>query len=347
MKKQSRLFYVVLAVLAVLAFKWNCLTWRHYPAFVATDYDSGRSANIQTQATNAVPIATNSLVSGQLLGKKSRKTYRGIPLTELIPPPWTREKAFAAQCEPWWGRPFDPVLFWEGLPVWMDDESVLLANRHGRVYPPIPVQFASGRVYSQKVSDPSSIEYRMPRAFYTDEEERFWSSFSKKSPQPPEAIDRWLKIWTERRVLSTKQQPSLLPDGRELKYPDHWKRKEPEETIASAKRDAQVVSMPFEVATKDALYWEYVRGKRIEYAKAVANSPTTGGGRSLELFLGRLDCPAELVQNPPTAEEIRVTTGWRIEYLRRLRREGTDESYIEAYKKAWHLSEDDLREDGE
>ena len=228
----------------------------------------------------------------------------------------------------------------------MDDESVGLANRRGRVYPPIPVQFASGRAYPQRISNPSSIEYRMPHAFYTDEEERFWSAFSKRSPQPPESIDRWLKLWGERRVRSTKQQSILLPNGRQSRIPDHWKRKEPEETIAAARRDAQVFSMPFEVATKDALYWEYVRGKRIEYEKAAENSPT-GGGRGLERFLERLDCPAELIQNPPTDEELRVTRGWRIDYLRRLRSEGRDESYIEAYKKAWNLSEDDLREEKE
>ena len=55
----------------------------------------------------------------------------------------------------------------------------------------------------------------------------------------------------------------------------------------------------------------------------------------------------QAVVSEPSDEEIRVTTGWRVDYLRRLRREGTDESYIEAYKKAWNLSEDDLKEAAE
>ena len=67
----------------------------------------------------------------------------------------------------------------------------------------------------------------------------------------------------------------------------------------------------------------------------------------LETFNQHLACAESLVVSEPSDEEIRVTTGWRIEYLRRLRREGTDESYIEAYKKAWNLSENDLKEAAE
>ena len=60
-------------------------------------------------------------------------------------------------------------------------------------------------------------------------------------------------------------------------------------------------------------------------------------------------CAKVCPQNTPpeVPDELKTAYAWRTKYLRRLRREGTDESYIEAYKKAWNLSEDDLREEEE
>ena len=346
MKKKFRFFYVVLAMLAVFAFKWNCLTWRYLPEIAATNDVPGQSAE-KSEMTNVVSVETNSIVSGWSVGKKTHKTYRGIPLAELISLPWTREKAFQAQHEPWWGRPFNPVLFWEGHPVWMDDESVLLANRHGRVYPPVPIQYAAKVPSKQLVSDNSTIEYRMPLAYYTQEEQTFWRNFNNRNPHPPESIDRWLQRWGTDRVLSTKRVDAKLPDGREIKKTTIPLPKEPQSTVEAARSSAKNLNMPFEAATEFALYWEYVRGMRFEYEKESQISKTTGSELNLKSFFDRLECPSELVRQPPSDEEIRVTNGWRIEYLRRLRREGTDESYIEAYKKAWNLSEDDLREDAE
>lgn len=305
--------YVLLAVLAVLVFKWNCVDRWRPPAWT-------RDASL-------------------------RQKYRGgVPPTELISIPWTREKAFQAQGEPWWGKPFDPVSFWKDHPVWMDDESVLLANRHGRVYPPVPIQYAAKVPSKQLVSDNSTIEYRMPLAYYTQEEQTFWRNFNNRNPHPPESIDRWLQRWGTDRVLSTKRVDAKLPDGREIKKTTIPLPKEPQSTVEAARSSAKNLNMPFEAATESALYWEYVRGKRIEFATESKISKTTGSELSLKSFFGRLVCPAELVQNPPSDEELRVTRGWRIDYLLRLRREGTDESYIEAYKKVWSLSEDDLRD---
>ena len=45
------------------------------------------------------------------------------------------------------------------------------------------------------------------------------------------------------------------------------------------------------------------------------------------------------------SDELKTATSWRVPYLRRLRREGKDESYIKAYKKAWGITEEQLREE--
>ena len=304
--------YVLLAVLAVLVFKWNCVDRWRPPAWT-------RDASL-------------------------RQKYRGgVPPTELISIPWTREKAFQAQGEPWWGKPFDPVSFWEDRPVWMDDEARSLALRRGRHYPPVPPQFASGIPQKVLVSDSSTLECRMPRTYYTEEEARFWNKFAKSHPHPPEEIDRWLQHWSEMRVRAERIGIPRLPSGKELKTPGYLNRKEPRDTVEFARSDAASVSLPVEAATEKALYWEYVRGKRDEYETMVHTGRTIENDTGLKILITDLECPIELIRQPPSDEELRVTRGWRIDYLLRLRREGTDESYIEAYKKAWSLSEDDLR----
>jgi len=160
----------------------------------------------------------------------------------------------------------------------------------------------------------------------------------------PEEIDRWLQHWSEMRVRAERIGISRLPSGKELKTPGYLNRKEPRDTVEFARSDAASVSLPVEAATEKALYWEYVRGKRDEYETMVHTGRTIENDTGLKILITDLECPIELIRQPPSDEELRVTRGWRIDYLLRLRREGTDESYIEAYKKAWSLSEDDLRD---
>ena len=107
------------------------------------------------------------------------------------------------------------------------------------------------------------------------------------------------------------------------------------------------MGFPKEALSQEVLDWEYVRCKRVEWETIVREPNESVRKKLLKLFNRSLACSESLVVSDPSDEEIRVTTGWRIEYLRRLRREGTDESYIEAYKQAWNLSEDDLREEEE
>jgi hypothetical protein len=43
-----------------------------------------------------------------------------------------------------------------------------------------------------------------------------------------------------------------------------------------------------------------------------------------------------------SAEDLHAANAWKREYLRRLRRENTDESYINAYMKEWGLSSNEV-----
>jgi hypothetical protein len=47
--------------------------------------------------------------------------------------------------------------------------------------------------------------------------------------------------------------------------------------------------------------------------------------------------PSYIIQ-PLTHEQLKAANAWKIGYLQRLRRENVDESYINAYLKAWNLS---------
>lgn len=294
-------------------------------------------------------ILTNEEVTAKTKSDSQRKrnTYRGgVPPTELISLPWTREKGFAAQRQPWYGKPFDAASFWEGYPIWLDEETKSLAKRRGRYYPPIPPKYAYGNGIKQKqlIADTSSSEYSVPKTYYTQEEESFWEAFTSKHPRPPDVINRWLHKWSEKRHRCMHiYLPRRLPDGREIEPMTFIK--EPQSTISHAQDDAKRFGLPIEAATDAALYWEYVSWKRMEYIQKVQTSTSSGDAGGLTRFLYSFDCPAELVTNPPSDEEIRATRGWRIAYLQRLRREGADELYVAAYKKAWEITEEELKEE--
>jgi hypothetical protein len=57
----------------------------------------------------------------------------------------------------------------------------------------------------------------------------------------------------------------------------------------------------------------------------------------LARFLDRLLVDTNLIINPLTEEQRSAANGWKVAYLQRLRREKTDESYLNAYLAAWKL----------
>lgn len=242
----------------------------------------------------------------------------------------------------WWGRRIDPSSFWSNRVIWLSSEAESEAHAHGRGYPPIPPdnRLFLDRSDSDKSNPVVTWEYR-ERSYYSSEREHaYWDWFQKNRPRPPEAIDRALDTASD-EWMSIKRVTPIRPAG--LKMPP------PSIESSRSRLAARYIALGFpeNAFSSTVLDWEYIRCKRMERETIVSEPDEFRRNMLLDVFNQHLACPSSLVESEPTVEEIRITTGWRAAYLRRLRREGTDESYIEAYKKAWNLLEDDLREEGE
>ncbi len=57
-----------------------------------------------------------------------------------------------------------------------------------------------------------------------------------------------------------------------------------------------------------------------------------------ENFMNNLVVEPKFITDPLTADQIEAACAWKIAYLQRLRSEKVDQSYINAYLKAWKLS---------
>ena len=238
----------------------------------------------------------------------------------------------------WWGRRLDPAAFWSNRVVWLDFSARAEANAHGRLYPPIPM--GDNRFLNRSDKDRSSVLVTWEsrgRAYYSSEREHvYWDWFQKNMPQPPETID-WALERAGSEWASIKNRSSVSPPGMTIPPPSK------EEQRVGMAAHYTCLGFPKEAFSDTVLDWEFVRCKRKELRQLLQSSGRTGSEMLLDHFKRTLGCSFELVDNPPSDEEVRVTTGWRIEYLRRLRREGKDESYIKAYKKAWGITEEQLR----
>jgi len=112
---------------------------------------------------------------------------------------------------------------------------------------------------------------------------------------------------------------------------------------AFLKRRAQEIGVPTEALTEEALFWAYVMRQRKEYSKELARAALwkpQGNGIAegfLGRFLDRLLVDTNLITNPLAAEQLDAANTWKVAYLQRLRREKTDESYLNAYLAAWKL----------
>ena len=62
----------------------------------------------------------------------------------------------------------------------------------------------------------------------------------------------------------------------------------------------------------------------------------------LQDFLEDVYVDPKYITEPLSEEDLRAANAWKVEYLRRLRAEKTDESYINAYMQAWSLSSNEV-----
>lgn len=252
-----------------------------------------------------------------------------------------------AESTTWWGKPLDPAKFWQGKVIWNDASAVAEANRRGRALPPIPThrpELTPG--FSGKTRDivPGPFSGgldggRVTPFHYTELEYKYWTSyFWRTHPKPPATLER-----EQHEVAKTilQMRKPLLIRGEDI----HG-RMRPEERARSEstqKESAKAIGVPIEALTEDALFWAYVLKQRLEYAneRAQADQWRPRNNQIAEdrlcRFLERVAVDPKFIIEPLTKEQIDATTRWKYEYLKRLRTEKTDESYINAYVETWKL----------
>lgn len=243
-----------------------------------------------------------------------------------------------AEYTSWWGKPLDPKAFWMGRVVWLDKSANEAAKRKGRGCPPMPYddpRFAKHE--NEKDIDNSTmwnVEGPNIRFKGTERESAFWSEFAKTHPHPPVDLAREQYMVAE-NILGARHRyekggnPARTTADR-LAQGDVWK-----------KQGAQELGTPAESLRDDALFWSYVLRKREEYETKIA--PLAGANsRIVTNWLSRLFVEPKYVTEPLTDAQLKAANAWKFAYLQRLRREKTDESYINAYLKAWNLSRDEV-----
>ena len=292
---------------------------------------SGRTKTVAKQ----IPSKEERL----LMSKKDR-----IALLEklgCVPEDADMSDYFLAEETSWWGKRLDPEEFWKDRVVWYDWAIVRDANRYGRSYPPMPYEDPSvaDRSDTDRQSSGNSGDSSTPKFIWNERESAFWTRFIKNHPHPPDDIARRIQnegdMW-----LSTKHQIETDPT-----YVTTFRVRKNilSEMLDFDSRNAKALGYPIESATQDAYMWDHVMRKRKEYEEftKVASADNLMDDK---FFWRKVYVDRTLITEPLTPEQINAANEWKVKYLRRLRTEKWDESYINAYKEAWNLTENDLTE---
>ena len=238
-----------------------------------------------------------------------------------------------------WGNRLDPIEFWKGRTIWCDREAQNAARKHGREYPPIPGDTnyylaGSGGDIGYISGGPDSGPF--VTHYQNDRERYFWDDFFKTHPIPPEYLE--MKQMEVACDVYHARQRNQEAESKIAKYAetDQRAKNQRERNLAElarsekhARRDLATFNYPEEAFTDDALYWCRVMALR---------------SHKMQMFLEReyADIDPKMVTEPLTAGQIKAANAWKVAYLQRLRREKTDESYLNAYLKTWNLNPADV-----
>ena len=227
-----------------------------------------------------------------------------------------------AQRTSWWGKPIDPKKFWTGRTVWLDDAARFQANRVGRFYPPIPYDDPKYSNYSTNDVASGGGTLEGPNINYVSNrrEDIFWQHFAETHPMPPTDLER-----------EQLQVANLVFENL---------KRETNSSISGEKRIFVTRSLtenyPPELFDDETLFWCYVSDRQKEYQAAFNNGETNVIG--IRNLMRTLAVDSKYVTNSPSEQQIQAMNAWKISYLQRLRKENTDQSYIDAYLKAWNLT---------
>jgi len=180
-----------------------------------------------------------------------------------------------------------------------------------------------------------TMEARLPRYVVTYREDVFWDKFQRTHPNPPRHIQRFLDGYVDYWLEKKKQYEYNVETGKATRSA----QSSMESNMKSALRSAKNLGYPLESVTPEAYHWEHVMRKRAEYKNLMA-SENANKYKELDNFFNNVYVDRALITEPLTQEQIDSANTWRVKYLNRLRSEQWDESYINAYLKAWNLTEE-------
>ncbi|MBM4163930.1 MAG: hypothetical protein FJ222_05760 [Lentisphaerae bacterium] len=235
----------------------------------------------------------------------------------------------------WWGNRLEPRRFWADKVVWHDEVSESEAARHGRGYPPIPYDDPSLHNHSDRNTHSDGIggpdSGPSIRYLYTERERAFWDKFTKTHPLPPTYIEREQRSYGRSMV----HDQYLLAHDPTYAARLRLKSDAPQKTVEAARYHLRDFGFPNEALTSNALFWAYVLEQRSEYQTMMSSwrhHPSV-----ISNHIARLQVDPRLIIEPLTAEQTTQANAWKVEYLKRLKRDGIDDAYINAYLKAWKL----------
>lgn len=238
----------------------------------------------------------------------------------------------------WWGKPMNPAEFWKGKTVWLDTQCLTALRQRGRTSPPPAFDdvFLSLSNYCVWVADGS------PKALTNicDAEYNWWNRWVGLLPRTPADIAWWHAHQAEEYMSRNPPQGGAAEEDR----PSRLKRATEELTkwLDGSAEDALREGWPIEALDDQALYWAYVRAKRIAYAEECAIAKRIDDEERKLAFLGRfrerLSVDFDVVGRPVTEAEDKLADEWKRRYIKRLVREETDRTYIESYCKTWGLN---------
>lgn len=283
---------------------------------------SGKNAMKSSDRNTTAPNSSDSNGTTELPPEKrrllgTRELRAFLERLGQVPEDADARELDLAQETSWWGKRMDPREFWSNRVQWSDSNAVYEAGAKGRMYPPIPEQFANrfptvddrDRIASGAIDTPG------PAYRYTERESMFWSWFSSSHPIPPEELERQ-QAWTAWRVFSNG---AGKPDMGALKM---------------QMRDTIQLGYPTEMFDLEALRWAYINSVRKEADRTRTFSPEPGG---YERVIRESGFEAAIVTGAVTSAETEALNRWKQKYVQRLTQEGADRSYIDAYKNKWNL----------
>ena len=246
-----------------------------------------------------------------------------------------------AQHATWWGKPLDPSAFWKGRTVWLDERARASALRHGREWPPIP--FKDPRLPDYPNDDGIDWTWASPdgpNIHYagSSTERAFWTGFAREHPRPPSDLEAKQYELARHACESSASGQTVKLDPGDLNRLSAAVSPYMDQCIKSG--------YPPEAFSPNALFWAYVIGQRNLYSQSILPTHPVGSD-SLGRLLSDNPLPPSYLIGTLNPDHLKQATQWKIEYLKRLRIEGTNETYIPAYLQAWGLSEQQVFNTGE